>query len=286
MSPQGLPDTRTISLTSLSLVAFASNSILTRLALAPHLIDAGTFTLLRLLSGAISLTILLGLRERKRGAVSVRWSSALALVAYAGPFSFAYLRITAGTGALILFGAVQATMIGWDLLQGKRLNSTELIGLILALAGLVILTLPGVAAPDPLGAALMLVAGIAWGVYSLLGVRVPDPLRATASNFTFSLVCAVPLAAMTIGDWSISSHGILLALTSGALASGVGYALWYTALRGLSSTQAGIVQLLVPVLAALGGVVVLDETITLRFVVSGTMIFAGVALAIVEFGHR
>ena len=286
MRPQGLPDARTISLTSLSLVAFASNSILTRLALAPHLIDAGTFTCVRLLSGAIALTIMLGLRERKLGALRLRWSSALALFAYAAPFSFAYLRITAGTGALILFGAVQATMIGWDLFQGKRFNSTELIGLFLAVAGLVILTLPGTEAPDLPGAALMLIAGVAWGVYSLLGVRVPDPLRATASNFTFSLVCAVPLAAVTVADWNVSSHGLILALVSGALASGVGYAVWYTALRGLSSTQAGIVQLLVPVLAALGGVVVLDETITLRLVVSGAMIFAGVALSIVEFGRR
>jgi len=286
MRPQKLPDTRTISFTSLTLVAFASNSVLTRLALAPRLIDAGMFTFVRLLSGAIALTILLAIRERRLGAFHIRWASALSLFVYAAPFSFAYLRITAGTGALILFGAVQATMIGWDLLQGRRLNAAELVGLILAVGGLVILTLPGTAAPDLIGAALMLIAGVAWGTYSLLGVRVPDPLRATASNFMLSLVYAVPLAALTMGDWNVSSHGLLLAITSGALASGVGYAVWYTALRGLSSTRAGIVQLLVPVLAALGGVVVLDETITMRLVVSGAIIFAGVALAMVGIRRR
>jgi drug/metabolite transporter (DMT)-like permease len=280
------PDLRTVLLTAFTLVAFASNSILCRLALAPRHIDAGTFTFVRLLSGAIVLTVLLGMRERKPGQLDIRWSSALALFVYAAPFSYAYLRITAGTGALILFGAVQATMIGWDLLQGKRLDAAELIGLMLAVAGLVVLTLPSAAAPDLPGAGLMLIAGVAWGVYSLLGGRVSDPLRATAGNFTLSLVFAIPLAAATIGEWNVSSQGLILAVASGALASGIGYAVWYAALRGLSSTQAGLVQLLVPVLAALGGVMILREAITTRLVISGAMIFAGVALAVLRPDSR
>ncbi len=271
---------RTAALTSLALVAFASNSILCRLALAPLLVDAGTFTFIRLLSGALILAALLAIRDHKAPKLYIGWSAAFALFAYAAPFSFAYLRIPAGTGALILFGAVQATMIGWDLLQGKRLNVPELIGLILAVAGLVALTLPGTSAPDLIGSGLMAIAGVAWGVYSLRGQGVSDPLHATAGNFTLSLVFALPLAAVTVGEWNISLQGLILAIASGALASGLGYAVWYTALRGLSATQAGIVQLLVPVLAALGGVAVLAETISVRLVLSGAIIFAGVTLAI------
>jgi len=279
------PDIRTMSLTSLTLVAFASNSILCRLALGQHLVDAGTFTLVRLLSGAIVLVSLVAIRDRRLPAFHFRWAGAFALFAYAAPFSFAYLHIPAGAGALILFGAVQATMIGWDIFHGKRFNVPELVGLVLAVAGLATLTLPGTSAPDIGGAAFMAVAGIAWGVYSLRGKGGDDPLCATAGNFMLSLVFAIPLAVAGAGEWNVSSQGLILAAASGALASGVGYAIWYTALRGLTSTQGGIVQLLVPVLAAAGGVVFLGEAVTIRLTISGTMIVAGVLLAVLG-SHR
>ncbi len=275
------PDTRTISLTSLALVAFASNSILCRLALGHHLIDAGTFTSVRLMSGAVALVALVALKGQRIPAFTMHWQSTVALFAYAAPFSFAYLLIPASAGALILFGAVQTTMIGWDIVQGKRLNKTELIGLVLAMSGLVVLTLPGATGLDVAGVGLMTIAGIAWGVYSLLGKGVDDPLHATASNFVLSIVFVIPLAALSAGEWNVSRQGLVLAIASGALTSGIGYAVWYTALRGLSSTQAAILQLLVPVLAAIGGVVILDETVSLRLVISGVMIFAGVLLAMV-----
>ena len=282
MSPPERPDPRTTALTSITLVAFASNSILCRLALAPRLIDAGTFTVVRLVSGAVMLGIVLIATERRIALFRVHWFSALALFAYAAPFSFAYLHIPAGTGALILFGAVQVTMIGWDVLHGKLFNIAELLGVVLAVSGLVVLAWPGASAPDIQGASLMAVAGVAWGVYSLLGRGVGDPLRATASNFALSLVFAVPLGVASYNSATVTVHGLVLALCSGAVASGIGYAIWYAALRGLTSTQAGIVQLLVPVLAALGGVFLLGESISLRLVVSAVMIFSGVTLAIIN----
>lgn len=274
------PDARTTALTTIALVAFASNSILCRLALGSPVIDAGTFTFVRLLSGAITLLLLVVLRDRRIPALKGRWFGALALFVYAVPFSFAYLRIPAGTGALILFGAVQATMMGWGLFRGHRLRAGEVVGLVLALSGLVVLTYPGTTATDPAGAALMAVAGIAWGVYSVLGRGSSDPLGATAGNFSVSLLYATPLLLIGTNEAGASAEGIGLAIASGAVASGLGYAVWYSALRGLSSPQAGIVQLLVPVLAAGAGVLVLDETVTVRLVLSGGMIFAGVVLAV------
>jgi drug/metabolite transporter (DMT)-like permease len=228
------------------------------------------------------LGVVLIATERRIPRLRVHWLSALALFAYAAPFSFAYLHIPAGTGALILFGAVQVTMIGWDVLHGKLFDIAELLGVVLAVSGLVVLAWPGASAPDIQGASLMAVAGIAWGAYSLLGRGVSDPLRATASNFALSLVFAVPLGVATLGGSSVTVRGVVLALCSGAVASGIGYAIWYAALRGLTSTQAGIVQLLVPVLAALGGVFLLGESTSLRLVVSAVMIFSGVTLAIVN----
>lgn len=272
---------RTALLTFITLVAFASNSILCRLALGARLIDAGTFTCVRLLSGAVVLALLVALRDRALPKPQLRWAAGLALFAYAAPFSFAYLRIPAGVGALVLFGAVQATMIGSDLVKGKRLHTVEMLGLLLAVAGLVVLTLPGVSSPDPVGTGLMAVAGVAWGVYSLRGRDVSDPLQATAGNFVLSLLFALPLALVSVGGESATTTGLAYALASGALASGLGYALWYTALRGLTATQAGIVQLLVPVLAAIGGALFLGETVSTRLLISGAIILSGVALAVV-----
>ena len=270
---------RTVALTFFTLIAFASNSVLCRLALAPGLIGAGTFTGVRLLSGAMMLMLLVALRGRAT-AVQGSWGSAVALFAYAAPFSFAYLRIPAGVGALVLFGTVQATMIGSDLLKGKRLRSTELAGLILAVSGLTVLTLPGVSAPDPAGVGLMVVAGVAWGIYSLRGRAAIDPLKSTATNFSRSLLFAMPLGIASLGYETFTLPGVSYAIASGAMASGLGYALWYTALRGLTATQAGIVQLLVPALAAIGGILLLGESVSLRLLFAGLTILAGVALAV------
>jgi len=267
-------------LTLVTLIAFASNSILCRLALGTRLIDAATFTAVRLVSGAIVLALLVALRDNKMPKLQVKWSGAVALFAYAAPFSFSYLRIPAAVGALVLFGAVQATMIGFDLLKGKKLHRTELLGLFLAVGGLILLMMPGISSPDPLGAGLMALAGIAWGLYSLQGRGVTDPLAATTGNFAFSVVFVLPLLAANSAASSVTTKGLLIAVASGALASGIGYAIWYTALRGLTPTQAGIVQLLVPVLAAIGGVLFLGEAVSVRLLVSGAIILSGVGLAV------
>ncbi len=268
-------------LTVLALLAFASNSIFARLALGSRRIDAGSFTLIRLASGAILLNLLSWRRHQNPPRIFHPWLSALSLFGYAAPFSFAYLKLEAGSGALILFGAVQGTMIGWDLFQGKRFRSLEFAGLCLAVGGLVFLTLPGnPRAPDLSGVALMLLAGVSWGIYSLLGRRTPDPLPTTAANFLTSLLPAAPLLLMAAPHGFVSAQGILLAIASGAFASGLGYTLWYAALRGLSSTRAALVQLLVPVLAAWGGVLFLGESLSWRLVSSGGILMAGVALAV------
>jgi drug/metabolite transporter (DMT)-like permease len=273
---------RTAVLTAVTMAAFASNSLLCRAALGGGLLDAASFTTLRLVSGALVLGLLA--RGRSRSVPSSRsgTGSAVALFAYAIGFSLAYLRIPAGTGALLLFGAVQVTMLGAGLWAGERLRPREGAGLLVSLAGLVALTRPGLAQPDPLGATLMLVAGAAWGVYSLRGRGATDALASNAVNFAR----AVPLAllasgaALLLAPPHVSPRGALLALASGALASGLGYALWYSALRRLTATQAAIVQLSVPPLAAAGGVLLLDEVLTLRLAVAGAAILGGIALAV------
>jgi drug/metabolite transporter (DMT)-like permease len=266
-------------LTSTALVAFAANSLLCRLALRPGLIDAASFTTLRLVSGALTLQLLLRARA-ERPLAEGGWGSALALFAYAAPFSFAYLRIEAGVGALLLFGAVQTTMLLAGFRAGERLSAGEGLGLALAVLGLCGLLVPGLSAPDPLGAALMLTAGAAWGVYSVHGKRAARPLLATASNFTRSVPLAVGVSLVTASQAHASWRGVALAVCSGALASGLGYSLWYAALSDLTSTRAAIVQLAVPVLAAAGGVLLLDEEVTLRLLGCGAAILAGVALAV------
>ena len=272
--------------TALALLAFAANSLLCRAALGAGAIDAASFTAVRLCSGAVALAALVALRTRRRSPSAGSWTLALALFAYAAPFSFAYLRLPTGLGALVLFGAVQTTMIGAELVRGRRPSRREGLGLMLALAGLAALTLPGTSAPDPLGFALMVLAGAAWGAYSLRGrgtsVRgTVDPLATTAGNFARSLVFALLLAPLVVATpLHATGEGIALAVTSGALASGVGYALWYAALPALGATRAAIVQLLVPVLAATAGVLVLGETVSPRLVACGLTILGGVALAL------
>lgn len=259
--------------------AFASNSVLCRLALLPGLLDPGYFTMVRLTSGALLLVALLGLRGN-RGWKSPHWGAALALAGYAGPFSYAYVTIPVGVGALILFAAVQITMVGSDVARGRRVTAHEWGGLVLALGGLAALTLPGAASADPVGAALMAFAGVSWGIYSIIGRGSGDPLANTGSNFLFAIPFALPLLALP-SSGAMTMNGILLGIASGAVASGLGYALWYTVLPRVSATQAAILQMMVPVLAALAGAIFLDETIGLRLILAGAAILFGIFLAVV-----
>jgi drug/metabolite transporter (DMT)-like permease len=274
---------RTAILSAAALLGFAANSLLCRTALGARLVDAPTFTSVRLCSGAAVLALLVrGARGAREPATSRHgdWRAAAALFAYAIAFSVAYLHLTAGAGALILFGAVQATMIGSGLLSGERLAASEWTGLALALGGLGLLALPGASAADALGVTLMAIAGIAWGVYSLRGRGASRPLACTAQNFARSVPLALATSAVTIAHAHAPPRGVLLAAASGAIASGVGYSLWYAALRGLSATRAAVIQLFVPALAALGGVLFLGETLTLRVCIAAAIILGGVGLAI------
>lgn len=274
-----MPSPRTMIFTALALVAFAGNSLLCRAALAHTHIDAASFTTVRLLSGVVVLCCLVWLRSGAR-AGGGNWLSALALFAYAAGFSFSYVHLTAAAGALLLFGAVQTTMIGVGLWSGERLRWLQIVGLVLACGGLVGLLLPGLSAPPPAGALLMLGAGIAWGIYSLRGKRGGDPLKVTAGNFLRAAALAVLLSALLWRRVSLDPAGVGYAVLSGALASGVGYAIWYTALPFLKSTTAATVQLSVPILAAAGGVFFLGEPLTLRLLVASVAIIGGIALVI------
>jgi drug/metabolite transporter (DMT)-like permease len=275
----------TLALTLLALCAFAANSLLCRLALAAGHIDAASFTTLRILSGALVLAPLALFRPAGAGRGAGRgfggsWSAALALTLYAVPFSFAYTSLSAGTGALILFGAVQGTMLTAGLRAGERPGPIAWTGFAVAVAGLGALVAPGVAAPAPGGAALMVVAGIAWGIYSLLGRGAADAVGATAGNF----LRAAPLAALASLIAHTGAHadrrGAILAIASGAVTSGLGYVLWYAALPRLGAVRAAMAQLAAPALAALGGVLLLGEAATPRLVLAAAFILGGVALAL------
>ena len=271
--------TRTLLLTALAMLAFAGNSLLCRLALRETAIDAASFTSLRLLAGALTLWLLLRLR-RGDGALRGNGFAAAALFAYAAAFSFAYLSLDAGVGALLLFGAVQVSMILWGLYRGERFKPMASAGLVLALGGLLALLLPGATAPPLGGALLMLLAGVAWGVYSLLGRGVADPLAATAGNFLRAVPLALLLSALLLGRAAWDGSGLVYALLSGALTSGIGYAIWYTALRGLKAFQAATVQLSVPILAALAGSLLLAEALSLRLLLSALAVLGGIALVL------
>jgi drug/metabolite transporter (DMT)-like permease len=273
----GIPTTQTLALTALAMLAFAGNSLLCRLALQHAGIDPASFTTVRLTSSAVVLWAL----ERWRGQRPAGdWGSAAALFVYAAAFSFAYLSLSAGTGALLLFGAVQATMLGWGLWHGQRLGRGQTAGLVLAMAGLVALLLPGVTAPPAGGALLMTAAGVAWGVYSLRGRGAGDPTAVTAGNFVRASALAVPLALAALPWARVDVAGLLWALCSGAVTSGLGYAVWYTALKGLQPTSSASVQLSVPVLTALGGVALLSEPLTLRLALCSAAILGGIAWVI------
>lgn len=273
--------TRLFILTLVAMTAFAGNSLLCRFALKQTSIDAASFTLVRMVSGAVALWIIVSLRKRSRS-VAGSWPSALALFAYAAAFSFAYLSLSAGTGALLLFGAVQATMILWGLRKGERLRGQQFAGLALALGGLIVLLFPGLSAPPAVGSILMLGAGVAWGIYSLRGKTAGDPASATAGNFLRAVPFAAALSIIFLPWVRLDIAGIGLAIVSGALASGVGYAIWYTALPGLKATSAATVQLIVPVLAAAGGIIFLGESVTARFLFASVAVLAGIALVVLE----
>lgn len=274
---------RLLGLTAVTMTAFAANSILCRLALKETHIDPASFTLIRLVSGAVVLWAIVRLRRPTEG-VAGSWRSAASLFAYAAAFSYAYVTLSAGTGALLLFGAVQATMILAGLIRGERLGAAQTAGLLLAIAGLLGLVLPGVTAPPWHGALLMTAAGIAWGVYSLQGRGSTRPIATTAGNFARAALPAVILGLLTLRGANWDPHGATYAVLSGAIASGLGYAIWYTVLPGLRATQAATVQLSVPVIAAIGGVLLLGEVVTLRLVLCSIAILGGIGL--VMHAHR
>src|SRR5437667_5563730 len=262
------------------MTAFAGNSLFCRLALQNAGIDAATFTFTRSVAGALALWLVV--RVRKEGPKAGSWLSAFALFAYAAAFSFAYLSLSAGTGALLLFGAVQATMIIWGLGQGERLRTRQWLGLALAVAGLVALLSPGLSAPPINGALLMLCAGIAWGFYSLRGKGAGDPVTTTAGNFLRAVVF-VSLLSIALLPWArLDRAGVAYAVLSGAIASGGGYVIWYSALPGLKAASGATVQLSVPVLAAAGGILFLGESITVRFLLASIAVLGGIALVVTE----
>jgi drug/metabolite transporter (DMT)-like permease len=274
---------KTILFTGLALIAFAANSVLCRLALGESAIDASTFTIVRLLSGAIVLTVILSiskLNSNSNSSTKGSWPASIALFIYAITFSFAYVTLDTATGALILFGSVQVTMILMSMFSGNRLHISEWFGMALAFTGFVYLILPGVTTPSVIGFFLMTVSGIAWGIYTLKGRGSKNPIMDTAFNFLRTLPFVIILAIITIKYAHYSSEGILLAVLSGSIASGIGYMIWYTALSGLSVTQAAVLQLLVPVIAAVGGVIFVSESISFRLTVSSAMILGGILMVV------
>lgn len=278
---KGVKPTRLLLLTLLAMIAFASNSLLCRLALKQTAIDAATFTFIRIFSGAVALWLIMRIRPRvAETPPQGNWSSALALFAYAAAFSFAYLTLSVATGALLLFGAVQATMILWGLREGESLHLRQLFGLTVALAGLIVLLLPGLSAPPLGGAILMLGAGVAWGIYSLRGRGTSDAISATTGNFLRAVPFAAGLCLALIPWMRLDPAGVAYAILSGAIASGLGYVIWYTALPSLKAASAASVQLSVPVLTAAGGILLLGEPLTLRFVLASVAVLGGIALVV------
>jgi len=271
---------RTALLTATALVAFASNSLLCRMALGTAAIDAASFSTIRLISGAVSLAIIAASTRRARPWDQGSWTSAAILFVYAIPFSYAYGLLTAGTGALILFGTVQVTMMVSALAEGERPHARQWVGLALAIAGLVYLLLPGLSAPSSLGASLMATAAVAWAIYSIRGRGAVDPLAQNAGNFLRSIPMTLAVSLAAVKFQHLETSGVMLAAVSGAVTSGLGYVVWYAALRTLTATRAALVQLLVPALAVAGGLMILREPLTLRLVLSAVITIGGIALAL------
>jgi drug/metabolite transporter (DMT)-like permease len=272
---------KTILLTTFALVAFAANSIICRMALGNAAIDPASFTTVRLASGAVVLWLVVRASSgNKPDRHPGNWWSAAMLFLYAAAFSFAYISLSAGVGGLILFGSVQATMITSGLIKGERPPMLSWCGLTIALSGLVYLVFPGLEAPSLSGAVLMAIAGFAWGIYSLRGIGSTDPVAITCGNFVRSVPMTAVISLGMLQSVNLSWNGILLAFLSGGLTSGIGYVVWYAALKHHSATRAAMLQLLVPIIAAVGGVLLLSEQFTLRLVLSGILIIGGVGLTL------
>lgn len=266
----------------LALTAFAANSVICRLALSREAIDPASFTGIRLISGALVLILLVWVTNRKNNAtVKGSWWSGAILFLYAITFSFAYISLDTGTGALILFAAVQITMITYALVSGKKMNFIEWLGVLMAFAGFIYLVLPGVTAPSLNGLLLMTLSGIGWGIYTLRGKGSTNALQVNAYNFLRTLPLAGIMLLFSFKEIQATQEGIVLAILSGAVTSGIGYTIWYMALRGLNAVQASVVQLLVPVIAAAGGVIFLSEIINLRLILAAILILGGIGLVVV-----
>ena len=268
-----------VLLAALAMTAFAANSLLCRMALVETDIDPASFTFWRLTSGALMLTLLVVMRNQKP-LQEGNMTSAITLFVYAAGFSFAYISMTTGAGALLLFGAVQVTMISWGLFKGERMSALQWGGFLLALIGLILLLLPNAAVPQLSSALMMLAAGIAWGVYSLKGKGAKFPIEATAGNFIRATPLALVLLVIFWPGGELHAEGIMYAVVSGAIASALGYALWYSILVHIAAIKAATLQLSVPVLAVFAGWLFLDETVTLRIILSSLAVIGGVAMVI------
>jgi drug/metabolite transporter (DMT)-like permease len=292
-----LKSARLFLLTLAAMIAFASNSLLCRAALKQTTVDAATFTFVRIFSGAVALWLILEIPRLLRAerpasplveslsGSSLRngnWISALSLFVYAAGFSFAYTSLSAGTGALLLFGAVQATMILWGLHKGERLDVIQIVGLTVAVTGLVVLVFPGLSAPPLIDSILMLGAGVAWGIYSLRGKGEKNPASVTTGNFVRAVPFAAAVSIISVHWVHIDLAGVSYAMISGAITSGLGYVIWYSALQDLKAASAATVQLSVPVLAATGGILLLGEPLTLRYLLASIAILGGIALVVLE----
>lgn len=272
---------KTLVFTILAMIAFAANSVLCRLALGNNTIDASSFTILRLLSGTLVLMTIIGLKYNKKRTTSKgSWVASSMLFLYAITFSFAYITLDTGTGALIMFGSVQITILLLSFITGTRLHLSEWTGVAIAFTGFVYLVLPGVTSPSLAGFILMTIAGFAWGIYTLKGQGSDAPLMDTSYNFLRTMPFVIILTIIALQNVSYTTEGIILAVLSGGIASGIGYMIWYVALGGLSSTQAAVVQLSVPVLAAMGGVIFMSEAVTLRLTISSLLILGGILLVV------
>jgi drug/metabolite transporter (DMT)-like permease len=281
-----MKSTRVFVLTLLAMIAFAGNSLLCRAALKQTTVDAATFTFVRIFSGAAALWLIVKMRHASGRAdyrrIHGNWLSALALFAYSAAFSFAYVDLSAGTGALLLFGAVQATMILWGLHKGEQLDAIEIVGFIVAVTGLIVLVFPSLSAPPLIGSILMLGAGVAWGIYSLRGKGEKNLASVTAGNFVRAVPLAAAVSIISVHWLHIDLAGVSYAMISGAITSGLGYVIWYSALQDLKAASAATVQLSVPVLAATGGVLLLGEPLTLRYLLASIAILGGIALVVLE----
>ena len=281
------PSKTTYLLTFLATAAFAGNSLLCRWALKDTAIDAASFTSIRIASGALALWIIFRLRNSihsTNSAASGNWASALALFTYAAAFSYAYVNLTTGTGALLLFAAVQLTMMLYAFWTGERFDIQQNLGLIMAIAGIVWLLLPNVSAPHLTDALLMLTAGVAWAIYSLRGKKATDAISVTTGNFMLATVFTLGLSLTLITKVSMDAMGMLLAVTSGAITSGVGYVIWYAALQRLTISNAAVVQLSVPIIAAIGGAIFLNDVITPRLIIASIATLSGVGLVLMAQG--